>query len=238
MRIEELQNLIANGESETLEFKCTTGQRAEAAKTICAMLNGIGGSVVFGVSDKGQIIGQHITSKTVEDVSIELRRIDPPIFPEIKLISIDDDKAAIFIKVHGERKIYTFNNRPYLRHGPTTQIMPRNEYERRLVVYLHETKRWENEPAPDTVKVSDLDEDEIYSTLETAIKIGRMDEPKRQKNVDVEFILNGLGLIYEGRLLNAAVVLFGKSKKLFSLYPQLSLRLAYFKGKDSARRFY
>lgn len=47
MRLEELQQLVAKGESESLEFKKTTGQRSEAAKTVCAMLNGLGGFVLF-----------------------------------------------------------------------------------------------------------------------------------------------------------------------------------------------
>ncbi len=35
----EIRTLADAGESETVEFKKTTGERNEAAKTICAMLN-------------------------------------------------------------------------------------------------------------------------------------------------------------------------------------------------------
>ena len=52
MLLEELQKLVAAGESENLEFKKTTGQRIEAAKTFCALLNGLGGFLLFGVSDR------------------------------------------------------------------------------------------------------------------------------------------------------------------------------------------
>jgi ATP-dependent DNA helicase RecG len=57
MLLEELQKLVAAGESENLEFKKTTGQRTEAAKTVCALLNGLGGFLLFGVSDRGEITG-------------------------------------------------------------------------------------------------------------------------------------------------------------------------------------
>ncbi|WP_255371581.1 AlbA family DNA-binding domain-containing protein [Candidatus Protochlamydia sp. W-9] len=40
MYLEELEKLIAKGESENLELKKTTGQRGEASKTVCALLNG------------------------------------------------------------------------------------------------------------------------------------------------------------------------------------------------------
>lgn len=46
--------LAAKGESETLEFKRTTGTRREAASTVCAMLNQRGGHVLFGVTPEGE----------------------------------------------------------------------------------------------------------------------------------------------------------------------------------------
>ena len=45
------------GESEQMEFKETTGQRREAARTVCAMLNRHGGKVVFGIQPGGRVAG-------------------------------------------------------------------------------------------------------------------------------------------------------------------------------------
>lgn len=92
MLLDKIKKLVLNGESETLEFKKTTGQRTEAAKTVCALLNGLGGIIIFGVSDKGEVIGQQVTNKTLEDLALELRRIEPSVFPEIETIVIEDDK--------------------------------------------------------------------------------------------------------------------------------------------------
>lgn len=133
MQLEKLKNLILRSESESVEFKKTTGQRTEAAKTICALLNGLGGCLIFGVSDRGELIGQQVTNKTLEDLATELRRIEPPAFPEIKTIFIEGDRKIILIRVNGEQGTYTYDGRPYLRHGSTTQMMPRSEYERRLL---------------------------------------------------------------------------------------------------------
>jgi ATP-dependent DNA helicase RecG len=63
------------------------------------MLNGLGGFVLFGVSDKGEIAGQQVTAKTLEDIAQELRKIEPPAFPEIETIAIGNDKAVILIRV-------------------------------------------------------------------------------------------------------------------------------------------
>lgn len=43
MNLDEISALAQTGESETLEFKSTTGTRREAARTIYAMLNQDGG---------------------------------------------------------------------------------------------------------------------------------------------------------------------------------------------------
>ena len=50
--------LATEGESETLEFKKTTGERREAAKTMCAMVNTRGGRIVFGITKDLAYSGQ------------------------------------------------------------------------------------------------------------------------------------------------------------------------------------
>jgi len=44
--LEELQELVAAGEGAIVEFKETTGQRGEVCCTLCAFLNGQGGTIV------------------------------------------------------------------------------------------------------------------------------------------------------------------------------------------------
>jgi len=69
MNLETLRKLVAQGESERLEFKKTTGQRSDGAKAVCAMLNRAGGHVLFGVTDKSDIRGQDISARTLEDIA-------------------------------------------------------------------------------------------------------------------------------------------------------------------------
>ena len=234
MNLEELQDIVVRGESERVEFKKSTGQRTSAVKTVCAMLNGLGGFVIFGVTDKGIIAGQQVSSKTLEDISAELRKIEPPAFPDIETVNIDDDKMVIILRVSGEKGLYTFDGRPYIRSGATTTIMPREEYNRRLMEQLHATQRWENQPVPDGVTIADLDAEEIQITLDNAIRLGRLEATERR---DSESILQGFELIHDGKLLNAAVALYGKTDRLKPLYPQLGIRLARFRGKNRLADF-
>ena len=234
MNMADIRRMVASGESERLEFKRTTGQRSEAAKSVCGMLNGIGGHVLFGVTDKGNITGQQVSTKTLEDIAAELRRIDPPAFPDIEVVSIENGADVVVLTVTGRGGVYLYDGRPYLRQGPTTIVMPRGEYERKLVERLHSNRRWENEPADADVSISDLDERQIQDTVEEAVRLGRVESAIRR---DTESILLGLELIRDGRLLNAAVALYGKSDRLKSIYPQLSIRLARFRGVDRLADF-
>ena len=75
MNFEDVKTIAANGESDRVEFKSSTGQRTAAVKTVCAMLNGLGGFVIFGFGDKGKIAGQPVAAKTLEgSISASLRR--------------------------------------------------------------------------------------------------------------------------------------------------------------------
>ena len=60
---EDIAALSAAGESETVEFKATTGQRLEGAKTLSAMLNGDGGQVLYGVQPSGKVTGQQVSDR-------------------------------------------------------------------------------------------------------------------------------------------------------------------------------
>ena len=73
----EVEALASGGESDIIEFKRSTGQRSDAMRTICGMLNGRGGYVLFGVTDAGVIEGQEVSTRTMEDIAHELRKIDP-----------------------------------------------------------------------------------------------------------------------------------------------------------------
>jgi ATP-dependent DNA helicase RecG len=235
MNFEELKDIIARGEGEQVEFKRSTGQRTSAAKAVCAMFNGIGGFVVFGITDKGSIIGQQVTSRTIEDITAELRKIEPPAFPDIETISLKKGMSVIVLSVPGgSAGPYAFDGRPYLRQGPTTIMIPREEYERRLVEKLHATRRWENEPVPEGISIKDLDADEIQITLDNAIRLGRLEATDRR---DTRSILLGLELIHEDNLLNAAIALYGKTDSLKTLYPQMGIRMARFRGKDRLADF-
>ena len=229
MTTEQTESLAAAGESETLEFKSTTGTRREAASTVCAMLNQHGGHVLFGVTPTGDVIGQHVSERTIEEVSAEIQRIDPPAFPEIERVHVAQDREVIAVRVNqGSARPYQYRGAAYRRVGNTTVAMSAEEYNRVLFERMHSEQRWENQAASGW-SVEDLDVAEIRNTVAEAVRIGRLNEPGSREPED---LLRGLGLIRDGVLFRAAAVLFGNAERLEFEMPQCLLRVARFRGFD------
>jgi len=111
VNLDDVKALVRKGESERVEFKRSTGQRTAAAKTVCAMLNGLGGFVIFGVTDRDDIIGQQVSTRTLEGLASELRRIEPPAFPDIETIPLKENRSVIVISSPGGGGPYTFDGR-------------------------------------------------------------------------------------------------------------------------------
>ena len=176
MNLTELKELIRGGDNERLEFKKSTGQRTDAGRTVCAMLNGLGGFVLFGISDRGEIIGQHVSANTLNDIAHELGRIEPPAILDMKTIALQNGKSVIVLNISAGGGPYVYDGRQYARHGSTTQRMPQQRYERMLLERMHAKHRWENQPA-EGISLKDLDRSEITSTVEEAIRRQRMEEP-------------------------------------------------------------
>ena len=229
MTPEQLTALVASGESETLEFKETTGTRREAAQTVCAFLNQRGGQVLFGVAPAGAVVGQQVGERTIEELSAELQRIDPPAFPAVERVHLDTGQEVIVVTAtSGTSRPYAYRGAAYRRVGNTTMAMSADEYNRMLFERMHSEQRWENQPA-DGWSIDNLDVAEVRGTVAEAVRRGRIAEPPSGEPAD---LLRGLGLLREGVLLRAAPVLFGRAELLEAEMPQCLLRVARFRGLD------
>ena len=226
--LREIERVVAGGESAQVEFKLTTGQRSDGVKAACGMLNGHGGFVLFGVSDDGRIIGQQVSTSTLEDVAREIRRIDPLPLLSPETVPLPDGRAVVLIRVPRGDGPFTYDGRPYVRVGPTTVLMAPEHHAQMLVERMHPTRRWETQVAVG-VGFDDLDAGEIIRTTDEAIRRNRIADPLTRK---LEDLLLGFGLLREGQPVNGAFVLFGRDDRLPALFPQCTLRMARFRGRD------
>lgn len=228
MDLKELRQILRKGESDTLEFKKSTALLPSIGETLCGFLNGKGGKVLVGISSERRIVGQNTSDSTFREIAELLRKFEPPPAIEVDRIEIAPNKEVIVLTA-SSRKCdvpYVFQGRPFQRIGSTTSQMTQQTYQRLLLERNHNNHRWETEIAHDYT-IKDLDSAEIQRTIRIGTEVGRL--PIYSKE-DAPFILDRLGLRKGGRLLNAAIVLFGK--RFLPEFTQCQLRLARFKGID------
>ena len=225
--IDDIKNLIkSDTETDTIEFKKTTGQLERGMETLCAFLNGDGGTVLFGVTDEGKIIGQDIAGKTKETIGEAISRIEPNVNVRIFYVPMpDSEKKVIALHVESSRmeRPFCYKGRPYMRFQNVTTVMPQDKY-RQLLMERGGNYSWEAMTNPD-LKISDLDEHAILGAVRGGIRCGRL--PEATIREDLPTILEKFNLSHDGKLNNASAVLFGRDLYYF---PQCLLRMARFKG--------
>lgn len=205
-----IRQLASASEGVDVEFKETTGQLNRGMETLCGMMNGNGGIVVFGVTNKGKIIGQDKGDKTTREIGEALRKFDPAVDIQPDYIEIEDTgKFLIAFQTDGQEpdKPFLWDGKPYIRHDSVTSVMPREKF-----VRLHELQhgliyKWENEVNA-TLKIEDLDERLIMNVVHGAVRRGRLSNDAL--NDSVSTLLTRLNLVKNGSVCNSAAVLFGK----------------------------
>lgn len=222
----QLKNLVAQGESDTLEFKKSTAERETAMKSLCGMLNGSGGRVLIGVTEAGKICGQTISDTTLRELAQAYTQFEPPAGIRQMRVPLAKGLEVFVIEVDPSPSApHTFYGRAYRRINSTTSIMPQQDYQRRLLERDHSTMRWENRHAPGS---QPLDMTEVGLMLRDAVAANRLDSPI----TDPAQALERLKLTSSGGVTQAAVVAFAVDP--FPDYPQCALRLARFKGITKA----
>ena len=153
--IEDIKELIAQTENEQVEFKETTGQLERGMETLCAFLNGEGGTVLFGITDKGKIIGQEVADVTKRSIAEAINRLEPTANVHVFYIPLpDSSKKIIALHVENSRdnRPFCYKSRPYYRVESVTSAMPQAVTEaarprpdgagRALQLQVHHPRRW------------------------------------------------------------------------------------------------
>lgn len=89
MKRHELRELIAGGESSTVEFKrkFTTGDKI--AREMIAFANTAGGYLLLGVDDDGRIVGVDSEKHELELLAMAAALIEPPIAYTTEIVELD-----------------------------------------------------------------------------------------------------------------------------------------------------
>lgn len=209
-------------ESETVEFKKSTSELKEAVISISAILNKHQkGEVYFGIKNDGSIAGQTIGKDTLRGISQAIAdNIEPKIFPKITAEKIQG-KTCIAVRFTGSEIPYFAYGRVYIRVGDEDRKLTAKELENIIIRKNKDKLRWDTRACKEA-KLSDISSAKLKAFL-TGSGLGY----DNLKNA-----LAKLKLITDGKLLNAAVILFGKEPQSF--FPNAKLRCAVFGTADTA----
>lgn len=145
--IEDINKLVCQMETEQIEFKETTGQLERGMETLCAFLNGEGGTILYGVTDRGKVTGQEISDQTKRSIAEAIQRIEPLPIIKISYVSIpDSEKKIIAIYAEEQRfnRPFTYKNRAYHRLESVTSAMSQETYNSLLMQRGGTKYNWES----------------------------------------------------------------------------------------------
>lgn len=233
---DEISRLAASGESETVEFKATTGQRIEAARTLSAMLNARGGRVMFGVQPNGKVTGQQVSDKTLRDITQACQDIRPEFPPMIEVVPLPGN-AQLGVVVasvsKGTTRPFSHKGNYYVRSGASTVAMPDEVQVSLVLERAHGLRRWETEGSERGIEA--VDSGEICSFRDEAVAAGRAGF---DDNAPVHEVLLALNLLDDlGKPNRGAIALFGRADALAGQYPTLGCRLVAVAGTDLGEEF-
>jgi ATP-dependent DNA helicase RecG len=222
----DIESLIKNGESTTIEYKKSVAELEKLGKAISGMLNAKGGYGFIGITDAKKIIGTEVTDSTKKKIAEFCNHFDPSPNLEIDYVLVPHtDKFVIVIgcKFSKESGPFTFKGSAYIKTESGITHMPSEKYKQLLLEHAGLSKAWEALYA-NNYTIDDLDHDEIIKTIKIGFKEERIPEDEYTENV--KDILVHFDLIENDKLNNAAMVLF--AKKMPADYSQCFMRMGRF----------
>ena len=212
-------------ESETVELKPSLSQLERTLKTVCAFLNHKGGIIYFGISDKGDVIGQVATDSNFKKISQQIgSRIKSTVVPVIEEIEVE---GLPVIKVTIEKynkELNYFDAVPYTRSGTETIAMPPDKVKRSI---LNCAKfEWDGWICEDST-FEDIDIEKVKKYLQFREKERKI---SAKINMPLKDFLNNIKAVSGDKPTNAGILFFGKDPLKHLHHAQL--RIARIKGTE------
>jgi len=208
-------------ESENVELKKSTSELKAGVISLAAMLNKHQrGELWFGIKNDGTAIGQSISDASLREVSRAIGdHIDPKVYPTVEQAMVGE-KPCIRVLVEGKDVPYFAYGRAYVRVGDEDRQLSAKGLEGLILQKNRDHLRWDAETC-DRAALEDISSGKLKSFLKTCgLKYDTLPNS-----------LEKLGLIRDGKLLNAAVLCFARKPEKF--LPNARLRCATFGTADT-----
>jgi ATP-dependent DNA helicase RecG len=205
----DYNSILANGESDTVEFKSSFGKAVIEA--VCAFANHRGGMVLVGISDVGRVVGVSCSEESVQTWVNEItQNTAPSIIPNVEIVELGN-RTVVCIRVDEfPVKPVAFRDRYYKRVVNSNHRMSLTGIANMHIQSLQLS--WDAYPAGQ-VGIESLSCEKIEVFLERVRQGGRFGE-----DGDPWAILEKLGYLKKGAPTHAAMLLFGVTDPPYSLH--------------------
>ena len=222
----DIEKLLLQPESKTLEFKRDLSSLDPILKTIVAFANTAGGTIIVGFSEEKGLLRIEDIFKAEEKIASAIAdSIYPFILPEIKISSVQGKHLLVIQVAHWKGPFYLKKlgtpNGIYAKLGSTSRPADATFIAemQRQVVYRH----FDEEPLID-LSLDSLD-------LEKAKRLFKQEN----KDLDENKLQNlGICVSSANRIVPSigGLILFGKESPLRQFLPDARVSCARFKGED------
>ncbi|MBU4350741.1 putative DNA binding domain-containing protein [Patescibacteria group bacterium] len=230
MRESEIKVLISQGEGLRVEFKqCKTALSKEVYETVCAFLNRLGGELLLGVSDDGEVTG--IDPEYIDQIKKDFtasinnpQKISPAFYLTMDEIAIDG-KAILYIYVPESSQVHRCSGKIFDRNEDGDFNITENNS---LVsaLFLRKQATYSENTIYPYAELADLRAD-IIARVRKQASLQREDHPWGSMN---DFDLLKSAQLYkkdfqtgkDGYTL-AGILLFGKDETILSVVPHFRI---------------
>ena len=215
-----IDNLLRQNKSDSLEFRASMNKDS-IAKTVTIMMNAHGGDILVGVDAKKNVVGLKSSidvGRLLNDLTYDIQPAAPIDIQSI----LYQEKNLLLIRVwEGSQKPYSYKGIIYQREGQGS-VSGMNQL---IADRKTADANWERMPVL-SASIDDLDLEEVRKTMEL------YRQSTSRISADEESFLTETGLIQNGNLTNACIVLYAKNPMRFVV--QSGIKLSVFSSESAS----
>ena len=213
-----IDNLLRQNKSDSLEFRKSM-TKDSIAKAVTIMMNAHGGDILVGVDANKNVVGlksQVNVDRLLNDLTFDIQPAAPIDIQSI----VYQEKNLLLIRVwEGTQKPYSYKGIIYQREGQNSA----SGVNQMIADRKSADANWERMPVLGA-SMDDLDLEEVRKTMEL------YRQSTSRTSADEESFLTETGLIQNGNLTNACVVLYAKNPMRFVV--QSGIKLSVFSSES------
>jgi ATP-dependent DNA helicase RecG len=229
----DLLDIIALGETSTVQFKRILDSPDKLAAEMCAFANSEGGRILFGVEDDGSITGlkpEEVRDLNSRVANVASDKIREPLFPSSEVVKVEGKNILVvavpesFSKPHFDTAgaIWVKNM------GDKRRVTSREELRR---IFQDSHVFYADEQPIQRTSIADMDRESFERFY--AREYGEAIDPTATPHAR---LLENLNLARKEKLTLAGLLFFGKNPERFR--PELMTKAVAFPGTDPADSHY